>query len=279
MGILFLENKNSSIKRFKKVFIKLAEKYELFNALHNEWAKKSKTLSIYPVKHPENIEPGQILKIPFRIMIPNIMVKRTSLIREWRIFLKFVQKTGMISSSGTDKEQATCMLPFEGSDYTPSFGGRIKESVTEAKKLVDFQNWKYDFSTERLCPACSEKTVKTNKFCGLCGVDLSNIPPLEDAEVKLKQLVITALTDTFTYNRIDAVQDIGTYKDIRTLGVLTHIVLKDPDEEVRKEAADKLGDIHHPYSLNALTKALEDSSPIVRKEAIEGLKKLKEKNP
>ena len=34
----------------------------------------------------------------------------------------------------------------------------------------------------------------------------------------------------------------------------------------------------NPYSLDALTKALKDVSPLVRKEAIEGLKKIKKKN-
>ncbi len=38
-----------------------------------------------------------------------------------------------------------------------------------------------------------------------------------------------------------------------------------------------MGDLHHPYSLNPLAKALKDESPIVRKEAIEGLKKIKKK--
>ncbi|GAH93158.1 unnamed protein product, partial [marine sediment metagenome] len=46
----------------------------------------------------------------------------------------------------------------------------------------------------------------------------------------------------------------------------------------RKEAADELGDLHHPHSLDVLAKALKDRSSIVRKEAIEGLKKIKQMN-
>jgi HEAT repeat protein len=49
-------------------------------------------------------------------------------------------------------------------------------------------------------------------------------------------------------------------------------------ELVRKEAANELGDIHHPHSLDVLAKALKDRSPSVRKEAIEGLKKIKQMN-
>jgi len=59
---------------------------------------------------------------------------------------------------------------------------------------------------------------------------------------------------------------------------LAYILLNDRDEIVRKEAADELGDFAHPHSLDVLAKALKDPSPIVRKEAIEGLKKIKKKN-
>ena len=59
--------------------------------------------------------------------------------------------------------------------------------------------------------------------------------------------------------------------------MLTYVLLNDPNEEVRKEAADELGDLHHPYSMEVLAKALKDESPMVRKEAIEGLKKIKKK--
>jgi len=71
---------------------------------------------------------------------------------------------------------------------------------------------------------------------------------------------------------------LGDFGETKVLGVLTYVLLHDPDENVRLEAADKLGDLHHPYSLDALTKALKDVSPLVRKEAIEGLKKIKKKN-
>ncbi|MBA7691459.1 hypothetical protein ES703_100004 [subsurface metagenome] len=43
------------------------------------------------------------------------------------------------------------------------------------------------------------------------------------------------------------------------------------------EAVGELGDLHHPYSLNILAKALKDESALVRKVAIEGLKKIKKK--
>jgi len=71
---------------------------------------------------------------------------------------------------------------------------------------------------------------------------------------------------------------LGELGENEVLGVFAYILLNDRDEIVRKEAADELGDFAHPHSLDVLAKALKDPSPIVRKEAIEGLKKIKKKN-
>jgi len=86
---------------------------------------------------------------------------------------------------------------------------------------------------------------------------------------------MTAVSDLDPEVRKEAVDTLGDFGDKRVLGVLTYVLLNDPDENVRKEAADELGDLHHPFSLDALAKALKDESAIVRKAAIEGLKKLK----
>ncbi|KKM75877.1 hypothetical protein LCGC14_1385830 [marine sediment metagenome] len=133
-----------------------------------------------------------------------------------------------------------------------------------------------DFNIHRICPACGLVIKMTYNFCKHCGVDLSAIEPIGKDEIS-KQLAITAVTDPDPEVRKEAVDTIGDFGDKKVLGVLTFVLLNDPDENVRKEAADELGDLHHPYSLNALAKALKDESPIVRKEAIEGLKKIKKK--
>ncbi|MFX0039711.1 MAG: HEAT repeat domain-containing protein [Promethearchaeota archaeon] len=133
-----------------------------------------------------------------------------------------------------------------------------------------------DFSTQRICPACGKAIKIEHNFCKYCGVDLSEIEPIGKDEIS-KQLAITAVSDPDPEVRKEAVDTLGDFEDTRVLGVLTYILLNDPDENVRKEAADELGDIHHPYSLDALAKALKDESAIVRKEAIEGLKKIKKK--
>lgn len=135
-----------------------------------------------------------------------------------------------------------------------------------------------DFNTRRICPACGNDIKIHHNFCKYCGVDLSAIEPIGNSDEISKQLAITATTDPDAGVRKEAVDTLGDFGETKVLGVLTYVLLHDPDENVRLEAADVLGDLHHPYSLDALTKALKDVSPLVRKEAIEGLKKIKKKN-
>jgi len=134
-----------------------------------------------------------------------------------------------------------------------------------------------DFNTQRVCPACGKVIKITHNFCKFCGVDLSRIEPIGSSDEVSKQLAITAVTDPSAEVRKEAVDTLGNFGDKKVLGVLTYVMLHDPDPAVRKEAVDELGDLHHPYSLETLAKALKDESPEVRKEAIEGLKKIKKK--
>lgn len=148
---------------------------------------------------------------------------------------------------------------------------RRQAGGSPAKKL------NVDFNTERVCPSCGKILKISHNFCKFCGVNLGEIKPIGNSDEIAKNLAITATSDIDPNIRLEAVDTMGSFKDTRVLGVLTWILLNDPDENVRKEAADELGDIHHPYSLEVLSKALKDPSPIVRKEAIEGLKKIKKK--
>ncbi len=135
-----------------------------------------------------------------------------------------------------------------------------------------------DFNTRRICPACGNDIKIQHNFCKYCGVDLSAIEPIGNSDEISKQLAITATTDPDTEVRREAVDTLGDFGETKVLGVLTYVLLNDPDENVRLEAANELGNLHHPYSLDVLTKALKDVSPLVRKGAIEGLRKIKNKN-
>ena len=134
-----------------------------------------------------------------------------------------------------------------------------------------------DFNTQRVCPSCGKAIKIAHNFCKFCGVDLSEIEAIGNSDEISKQLAITAATDPDAGVRKEAVDTLGDFGEKKILGVLTYVLLNDPDEEVRKEAADELGDLHHPYSMDVFAKALKDESPLVRKEAIEGLKKIKKK--
>jgi vesicle coat complex subunit len=145
---------------------------------------------------------------------------------------------------------------------------KVKQTPSPAKKPP------IDFNTRRICPACGKNIRIEHNFCKFCGVDLSAIEPVGKDEIS-KQLAITAVSDPDPEVREEAVDTLGDFGDNRVLGVLTYVLLNDPNENVRKEAADELGDFHHPLSLDSLSRALKDESALVRKEAIEGLKKIK----
>ncbi|MFX0081019.1 MAG: HEAT repeat domain-containing protein [Candidatus Hodarchaeota archaeon] len=148
---------------------------------------------------------------------------------------------------------------------------KVKKSPTTARKAF------IDFNTQRVCPACGKAIKISHNFCKYCGVDLSAIEPIGNSDEISKQLAITAVTDPDPEVRKEAVDTLGEFGETKVLGVLTFVLLNDPDENVRMEACDELGDLHHPYSLDALAMALKDESALVRKEAIEGLKKIKKK--
>ena len=155
---------------------------------------------------------------------------------------------------------------------------RVNREPVSEPTPTSFAKPGVDFETQRICASCGKAIKIGHNFCKFCGVDLSGIQPLGYSDRTLKELANTALTDSNPGVRKDAVDTLGELGENEVLGILAYILINDRDEIVRKEAADELGDFHHPHSLDVLAKALKDPSPIVRKEAIEGLKKIKKKN-
>ena len=155
---------------------------------------------------------------------------------------------------------------------------RVNKEPVHESAPTSFAKPGIDFETQRICVSCGKAIKIGHNFCKFCGVDLSGIQPLGYSDRTLKELANTALTDPNPGVRKDAVDTLGELGENEVLGIFAYILLNDRDALVRKEAADELGDFHHPHSLDVLAKALKDPSPIVRKEAIEGLKKIKKKN-
>jgi hypothetical protein len=155
---------------------------------------------------------------------------------------------------------------------------RVNKEPIREPTPSSFAKPRVDFETQRICPSCGKVIKIEHNFCKFCGVDLSGIQPLGYSDRTIKELANTALTDPNPGVRKDAVDTLGDLGENEVLGIFAYILLNDKDELVRKEAADELGDFQHPHSLDVLAKALKDPSPIVRREAIEGLKKIKKKN-
>ena len=155
---------------------------------------------------------------------------------------------------------------------------RVNREQVREPSQARFTKPSVNFENQRVCPSCGKAIKISHNFCKFCGTDLVGIQPLGYSDRTLKELANTALTDPDPGVRKDAVDTLGELGDNEVLGVLAYILLNDAHESVRKEAADELGDIHHPHSLDVLAKALKDRSPSVRKEAIEGLKKIKQMN-
>jgi hypothetical protein len=155
---------------------------------------------------------------------------------------------------------------------------RVNREPVREPTPTSFAKPGIDFETQRICLACGKVIKIGHNFCKFCGVDLSGIQPLGYSDRTLKELANTALTDPNPGVRKDAVDTLGDLGENEVLGVFAYILINDRDEIVRQEAADELGEIGHPHSLDVLARALKDPSPIVRKEAIEGLKKIKKKN-
>jgi hypothetical protein len=154
----------------------------------------------------------------------------------------------------------------------------VKTKSNETRDQSNKQITQIDFNINRICPSCGKIISLKHNFCKFCGMDLAGLQPMQTGDRTVRELAKTALTDPNADVRTDAVSTLGDFGEYEVLGVLAYILLNDPNESVRREAAEKIGDLHHIISLDILAKSLKDRSSIVRKEAIEGLKKIKKKN-
>lgn len=78
--------------------------------------------------------------------------------------------------------------------------------------------------------------------------------------------------------RKESIDILGDSEDLSVLPVIEFSLLNDPEPVVRIEAAEEIGDIHHPSSLISLTIAMEDNCPKVREEVMNSINKIQDKN-
>jgi len=83
--------------------------------------------------------------------------------------------------------------------------------------------------------------------------------------------LVSALSDKDPMTRMLAAQGLGTLKAASTQAALARSLATDTDAEVRQAAAVSLRQIEDPAAVDALGKALKDSSPNVRVTALAGL--------
>ncbi|MHA1931340.1 MAG: hypothetical protein ACW96X_02305 [Promethearchaeota archaeon] len=134
-GKIIVTNGEKKDKKLKKLFIELYDIYQAFITKRDpatgeeteSWAPQKRELKQWDIASDDKIKSGEKKEFPFTIKLPNWEKKKgkgkeDDKYNEWRLELHFNQKTGMVASRGSEKNEATCILPVKGSKIKPSFG-------------------------------------------------------------------------------------------------------------------------------------------------------------
>jgi len=146
-------------------------------------------------------------------------------------------------------------------------GFLIRRSAALALGLVPALLWADPKSPETYLVHPSSQTVQRRQ--AVLAVAQSGDP---QAGTKL----LEALSDKDPMTRTLAAQSLGTLKVVSSSAALAHVLLTDPQEEVRQAAAVSLRQIEVPEAVGALGEALKDASPNVRVAALTGLARYKD---
>ena len=142
-GIFIVENKGKKDKKLKKALIRINELYrekivwtdEETGEKQKRYDKRKKEMKTFEIVKGDKIKSGERKELDFKIKMPSSWSKKKkSKIKDWRLELWFVQKTAMVGSRGSDKDDATCVLPVKGSKRPPSFGKLPPKEKKEKKK-------------------------------------------------------------------------------------------------------------------------------------------------
>ena len=104
-GIFIIENHGKKDKKLKKAFVRINELY-LEKVIYRDAETGEETKKYEDRKKTMKTE--EVIK--------------GDKIKDWRLEMWFVQKSAMVASRGSHKDDATCILPVKGSKRPPSFG-------------------------------------------------------------------------------------------------------------------------------------------------------------
>jgi len=130
-GIFILENRGKKDKKLKKAVIRINELYrEKIIRRDPESGEETKTyeerkneIKTEEILKGDKLKAGEKKEIKFKIKMPGSWSKKKrNKIKDWRLEMWFVQKSAMVASRGSQKDDATCILPVKGSKLSPSFG-------------------------------------------------------------------------------------------------------------------------------------------------------------
>jgi len=130
-GIFILENRGKKEKKLKKVFIRINELY-LEKVIYKDpetgdetkkYEERKKTMKTEEIVKGDKLKAGEKKELEFKMKMPSSWSKKKkNKIKDWRLEMWFVQKSAMVASRGSHKDDATCVLPVKGSKRPPSFG-------------------------------------------------------------------------------------------------------------------------------------------------------------
>ncbi|MFX1411116.1 MAG: hypothetical protein ACFFA6_12245 [Promethearchaeota archaeon] len=130
-GIFILENRGKKEKKLKKAFIRINELY-LEKVIYRDpetgeetkkYEDRKNTMKTEEIVKSDKIKAGEKKEIDFKIKMPSSWSKKKkNKIKDWRLEMWFIQKSAMVASRGSHKDDATCVLPVKGSKRSPSFG-------------------------------------------------------------------------------------------------------------------------------------------------------------
>jgi hypothetical protein len=130
-GIFILENRGKKEKKLKKGFIRINELY-LEKVIYKDpetgeetkkYEERKNTMKTEEIVKGDKIKAGEKKELDFNMKMPSSWSKKKrNKIKDWRLEMWFIQKSAMVASRGSHKDDATCVLPVKGSKRPPSFG-------------------------------------------------------------------------------------------------------------------------------------------------------------